>query len=92
MTKQKTSVNAESEKENATETASETKSKYYNAKLATRYRKYRNEYVAQNTKQVLVRFNKLYEDDMLLYNYLTSQDNATQFIKSLIRAEMEKTK
>ena len=54
------------------------------------HKQYQNEYhKAMKTK--LLSFNPSNPDDMIIYEYLQTKDNATGYIKDLIRADMEKT-
>ena len=46
-----------------------------------------SKYRSANTKQLVTRF---FPVDMDVYEYAVSQDNTTQYIKNLIRADMEK--
>lgn len=50
---------------------------------------YQNEYhKAMKTK--LISFNPANTDDMILWNHLMKQENATAYIKELIRKDMDK--
>lgn len=40
----------------------------------------------ENTKQLMVRF---YQTDMAIFDYIKSQDNIAQYIKGLVKADME---
>jgi hypothetical protein len=46
-----------------------------------------SKYRSANTKQLVARF---FPSDMDVYEYAISQENTTQYIKNLIRADMEK--
>ena len=50
-------------------------------------RKYQAKYRSEKTKQLVVRF---FPSDMEVMEYAKSQENTTQYIKNLIRADMEK--
>lgn len=50
---------------------------------------YNIEYTKKNCKCKNLQFNKLIPEDIILLNWVNSQTNGTQYIKDLIRADME---
>lgn len=50
-------------------------------------RKYDSKYRSEKTKQLVIRF---FPTDMEVMEYAKSQPNTTQYVKDLIRADMEK--
>lgn len=54
--------------------------------------KYDQDYMRKNITRKLLAFNKLNPDDMEILAWINSQQNATAYIKQLVREDMDRQK
>ena len=58
--------------------------------MPRRYPEYGNKYVKENIRQFMFKLNKQYDQEMI--DFLDSQASKNDYIKQLIKADMEKQK
>lgn len=51
-------------------------------------KEYTIDYIRKNTRQFMIKVSKIYEQDMV--DYLESKGNINDYVKQLIREDMEK--
>lgn len=62
----------------------------YDAKRFKKYREYRNAYVRENLRQIMLRFNRKKPDDLVRIEWLDAKENIATYIKSLIDEDIKR--